>query len=214
MSTTASVVIPQNKMHKKFKPNFSHLPTIILLGLPGSGKRMLGNRLRQLKDYSYISVGQILREHKIEHPSIMGYATAPELAPKDVVTDIIKHEMTARASKNREYLLQGFPISTDQYVWFEKQLGGSVHLAILLDIPVQCAIERTARRKLCGSRWDDNFNVALERIKIFERLTEPLLEHLDTTGKLLRICGMRDPQDICDEVLHKVIKSLQTFARK
>ena len=59
--------------------------------------------------------------------------------------------------------------------------------AVYLDISVSQAYRRTTVRRFRGARRDDNKAFVQKRASIFEEVTLPLIEYLDSKGRLLKV---------------------------
>lgn len=177
----------------------------IIFGPPGSGKGTYTSRLKDKLGVDVIAMGDIFREiMKTDTPlgkKVKGYVEKGSLVPDEVVLEVLK-EHIAKISSKKGFILDGYPRTLDQAKALEKiaQIGVIIQLAV----PEWIIIERLSTRRICKNcgeiynirylkpkkdgicdkcggplyqRSDDTAEVIKERIKVYERQTEPILQH-------------------------------------
>jgi adenylate kinase len=150
---------------------------------------------------------------------------AGRLIPDDVVIRVVE-DRTSQADCEKGYVLDGFPRTAAQAQILEglaTRQGKSLS-AILIDVPFELLEKRmTGRRScpVCGEiyniyfrapkndsccdlhpqaelirRADDNEDKVRVRLETFSRETAPLLEYYEGSGRLHRVDGTQDPEEI------------------
>jgi adenylate kinase len=150
---------------------------------------------------------------------------AGRLISDDVVIRVVE-DRTSQADCEKGYVLDGFPRTAAQAEILEglaTRQGKSLS-AILIDVPFESLEKRmTGRRScpICGEiyniyfrapqndsrcnlhpeaelihRADDNLDKVRVRLETFSRETAPLLEYYESSGRLHRVDGTQDPEEI------------------
>lgn len=177
----------------------------IIFGPPGSGKGTYASRLQGKLGVDVIAMGDIFREiMKEDTPlgkEVKGFVEKGQLVPDDVVIEVLKQRL-AKVSSSKGFILDGFPRTIDQ----AKALGkiAEIGVVILLTVPDWIIIERLSTRRICKScgevynvrylkpkvegvcdkcggqlyqRSDDTAEVIKDRIKVYEKQTQPILQY-------------------------------------
>ena len=177
---------------------------VVMLGPPGAGKGTQAERFAMGHRIPRISTGDILRD-AVHAGTTIGRAAKVvmdrgELVSDDVMIDIVT-ERLARPDVVNGFVLDGFPRTVAQAKALDKLMDGRSPL-IVLDIVVPEAelVRRLGSRMICEDcghnadgketepgkchfcggrltqRADDNASVVLERFKIYQRATKPLVD--------------------------------------
>ena len=171
-------------------------PAVTLLGPPGSGKGTQAQRLRDELGFTWLSTGDLLREARADGSDLGrragDYMDRGELVPDDVIVDVIDAALAELG--DRPILLDGFPRTVAQ----AEALGRDLDAAVLIDVPDDVVAERILGRH--QGRTDDNPETVRERLRVYHRETEPLVEHYERQGKLRRVNGAQSPDAVHDDV--------------
>jgi adenylate kinase len=175
----------------------------IIFGAPGSGKGTYSSRLKEKLGTQVISMGDIFRVMQTEN-SILGriiksYVQAGLLVPDIIVIEVLK-EAISKASKDKGFILDGYPRTLAQAEALEKI--AKIDVIIQLVVPDWIIIERLSSRWICQNcgtvynirflksktegicdkcggnlyqRSDDNPEVIKTRLDLYEQETSPLL---------------------------------------
>jgi adenylate kinase len=177
----------------------------IIFGAPGSGKGTYASRLQDKLDVNVIATGDLLREMMRENMSlgkkVKGYVEKGLLVPDDVVTEALQQRI-AKIPRGKGFILDGFPRTLDQAKALEKIV--KIDVVIRLTVPEWIIIERLSTRRICRDcgevynvrylkpkvenvcdkcggplyqRSDDTPEVIRDRIRLYERQTQPLLQY-------------------------------------
>jgi len=148
------------------------------------------------------------------------YMEKGELVPDAVIMRIVTERLEA-GSPDDLYLFDGFPRTTEQARLLDEvveQHGGKVTHVFLLDAPREVLVERIAGRRICRKcgavyhvknipprragicdacggelyqRADDTEETVLNRLDVFKRQTESLIDYYRRKGLLHRVDASR-----------------------
>ncbi len=211
--------------------------SLVIFGPPGSGKGTYASRLQLKLGLPAIATGDLLREivrkkSKLAR-TVKEYMSRGELVPDAIVIEVLK-ERLARNDCEEGFILDGFPRTIDQ----AKALDSVTRIdaVINLTVPEWLIIERLSSRRLCKKcgdvyntlylkpkkegicdkcggelyqRIDDTPEVVKERLKVYEKQTEPLIEYYSGKVSLVEFkCERLDmpPEIAVEEILKKLGK--------
>ncbi len=154
----------------------------ILFGPPGSGKGTQAAYITKRYGLQHVSTGEMLRK-EAEKGTDLGNEVAPIMAegmlvPDDLIVRVIESRL--RETNAAGVLLDGFPRTVPQAAALDEMLrrtGRKVDLVLFLDVPEDKLIKRLLGRALTEGREDDNLETIQNRIEVYHRDTEPVLDH-------------------------------------
>jgi adenylate kinase len=153
------------------------------------------------------------------------YMDAGNLVPDDIIINMIKEELKKPELKNG-YILDGFPRTVPQAEALDQLLdsmGDKLDLTLVLDVPNEELIKRLSARRTCRQcgktfhllynppkvedvcdscggelyqRDDDKEEAILNRLKVYENQTKPLIEYYEKQGITKMIDGVGTIDDI------------------
>lgn len=197
---------------------------VIMLGPPGAGKGTQAERLAALHGIPKISTGDILRE-AIKAGTELGRLAqktmdAGQLVSDDVMIGIVQ-ERLERADAADGFVLDGFPRTVEQAVALDGLLEGRGPVAVMhMVVPRDVLVKRLTTRRVCAEcganaapgagpearcarcggelvqRTDDNVAIVQERLDVFDRRTQPLVEFYRQRPTFFRIDGDRTPDEV------------------
>ncbi len=205
---------------------------LILLGAPGSGKGTQAAYITAKYNLPHISTGDIFRENiKDRTPlglKIKELIDAGKFCPDDLTVEVVK-ERLSKPDCTEGYLLDGFPRNIfqaesldnfnqpDKVIEIEVDLskiekritgrrscpkcGGSYHVDFLEDKEVcpSCGDKLIIRK-------DDTPEVVKDRIEIYARQTQPLIDFYEKQGKLLKVDGNQPIETVFEEIVKVLSK--------
>ncbi len=201
---------------------------LLMLGPPGAGKGTQAERFARVKGIPKISTGDILREavHTGTEIGLRAKAVMDrgELVGDDVMIGIVR-ERLERADAVGGFVLDGFPRTVAQAAALDGIMSSRDPL-IVVDIVVPEAelVRRLGGRMICddcgtggqmGSavgaacancggllvqRADDNQAVVLERLKVYHRQSEPLVEYYRVRPTFRSIDGAQAPDRVAADL--------------
>jgi adenylate kinase len=177
---------------------------VIMLGPPGAGKGTQAERVAQSRGIPRISTGDILREavhaHTTMGSNVQAVMDRGELVGDDVMIGIVT-ERLGRPDVVNGFVLDGFPRTVDQAAALDRLMDGRDPLIVLdIVVPESELARRLGMRMICQDcgvtadgqetspgrcgrcggrltqRSDDNGAIVLERFKIYQRATKPLVD--------------------------------------
>ena len=164
------------------------------------------------------------------------YMDKGELVPDDVVVGIVVDRLK-KADTRTGYILDGFPRTVKQAEELDKALKAipsSIDMVLYFETSAKTAIERLTGRRVCKAcgfnyhvknippkkagicdkcggeliqRPDDTEATVLNRLKVYEAQTKPLIDYYTRSGALSKVSG-----DLGVNELNKVLSDL--FAAK
>ena len=193
---------------------------VILLGAPGSGKGTVAGRLAtENTNLKHVSSGDLLRgaiaKGTAAGNEAKSYMEKGALVPDALIAAMIK-DVVAETSGDVTMLLDGFPRNLAQ-AEILAQMGAPVKAAVLIDVPDEIIHDRIAGRRACPKckagyhvknlppkvegicdvcgeklviRKDDNPETVKDRLVVYHRETEPLIEYYRGKGLLKKINGV------------------------
>ena len=183
------------------------LEVLIFLGPPGSGKGTQAEILTDKLNLNHLSVGDLLREN-ISNNTELGklassYVKSGELVPDELIIDLMDSYITNIKNKTdiSGIILDGFPRTINQAIALEnkiKQLNVSIKAVINLDIPDQKILNRLASR----GREDDKPELIKNRLNVYRKQTEPLLEFYKKRSLLDPINGDQAEVDVSNAIIN------------
>ena len=192
---------------------------VILLGAPGSGKGTVAGRLAEgSSSLKHVSSGDLLRGAVAKGTAAgveaKGYMDSGNLVPDALIAQMIK-DVVAETTGDVTMLLDGFPRNLAQAKILE-EMGAPVRSAVLIDVPDEIIQDRIAGRRTCPKckagyhvrnlppkvegicdhcgeklviRKDDNPDTVRDRLVVYHRETEPLIEFYKAKGLLKTVDG-------------------------
>ena len=181
---------------------------VILFGAPGAGKGTQANLLIKKFDLIQISTGDILREavkrktelgKKVE--SIMANG---DLVPDEIIFSLISDRLNDKDIKNG-FIFDGFPRNLNQAQKLNEIINDKkINLDFVFHIDVEesilkSRIENRAKQEKI-TRKDDTSSVLIERLKVYNRETKPVLEYYSNQNILNVIDGMGTIEEVSSNI--------------
>lgn len=212
---------------------------MVLLGPPGSGKGTYASRLTVILGIPHISTGDIVRD-EIKAQTELGkaireYSDKGELVPDETIVKLLEKSLR-KPDSERGFILDGFPRTIKQAEALDKI--SKIDLIINLSVPDEIIIERLSNRivcRRCGTiynkltlkpkrdnicdecggelyqRRDDKPEVVQERLNVYRKKTEPLIEYYTKKSLLKNVsCGdLMIPPEVIVEKIKLIIDNIQ-----
>jgi adenylate kinase len=174
---------------------------LVMLGPPGAGKGTQAERLARERGVPRVSTGDILRE-AVQAGSALGRAAKAVMAKGDLVGDDVMigivRERLARPDASAGFVLDGFPRTVAQAEALDETIDDAALLIVVdIEVPDETLVERLSARRICAScgalaapgaagchkcggplvqRPDDTADVVRDRLRVYARETQPLVE--------------------------------------
>jgi adenylate kinase len=202
---------------------------LIMLGPPGAGKGTQAARLASERGIPKISTGDILREAVSSGTEVGRRAKAimdrGELVGDDVVIEIVRERLD-RADVAAGFILDGFPRTVAQASALDGLMAGRTPLVVVdIAVPEDELVRRLGARQVCEScgtnaepgaaspsgpcakcggrlkqRADDTVTVVLERLKVYHRDTQPLVDYYRARPTFRSVNGAQAPDRVAAEL--------------
>ncbi|TVQ11621.1 MAG: adenylate kinase [Bacteroidetes bacterium] len=183
---------------------------LILFGPPGSGKGTQSLRVACRYNLVHFSSGELFR-NEVKKGTKIGYELANYMINGLLVPDFMVLRKIYRAALQYQdaagIVFDGFPRTVYQAEMLDK-------LLIKKDIPISIVffmmvdekelISRMMGRAEDSGRLDDNEEIILRRMEVYEKQTLPMKEYYQKQGKLSCISGMA-PVKVVAERISRVI---------
>lgn len=210
---------------------------IVLIGAPGSGKGTQGNILAKKLNIPFLSIGDMLRQMIANKDaiglSIKSYMDKGELAPSQLVNEVVQKFLSADANKNG-CILDGYPRNLGQ-VEFLNKMGFKDIKILFFDIEDTLVLQRIAGRfsctkcgqiynsysvkpkienicDVCGAdsftyRKDDDLEAVKHRLGVYRVETQPVINYYKTSGEFYNIDANKS-RDQVEESIGKALKMI------
>lgn len=182
----------------------------LLLAPPGAGKGTQGERLSEHYGVPHLATGDALRENVGKGTEIgreaQAYMEKGELVPDRIVLEMVRLLLTEPEPLDG-FILDGFPRTIGQakaaFEW-GKANGKTFHAVISLDVPEDELVRRLLVRAEELGRSDDRAETIRNRLAVYDRCTEPLLDFYRERGILVEVDGTGAVEDVTARVVAEV----------
>ena len=181
---------------------------IILFGAPGAGKGTQANFLINEFDLVQISTGDMLRD-AVKRKTELGKQVETIMARGDLVPDEIIFSLIGARLNNKEikkgFIFDGFPRNLKQAQKLDEIINDTnINLDFVFHIDVNeeiltSRIENRAKQEKV-TRKDDTTTVLIERLKVFNKETKPVLNHYSNQKILHVIDGMGTIEEVSNNI--------------
>lgn len=177
---------------------------IFVLGGPGSGKGTQCDKIVAKYGFTHLSTGDLLRE-TVQSGSELGKKLTTimekgELVPLEVVLQMLKEAMIAKAGVSSGFLIDGYPRELDQGTRFEEEVA-AVECVLYFEVEDATMKARLLKRAETSGRVDDNEETIAKRLKTFHEHTEPVIGYYTTKDKVCKINAEGEIDDIFGQVV-------------
>jgi len=200
---------------------------IVLLGPPGAGKGTQAERFARERGLPKISTGDMLREGIKEQNPVALEAKKlmdrGELVDDGTIIAIVRDRLT-RPDTRPGFVLDGFPRTVGQAAALDRLMEERAQgplVVVDVMVPEQELVKRLGSRRICGRcgtnaeagkpvcgkcggelvvRADDDGQVVLERLKVYERATRPVLEYYRARSTFRVVNGAQAPDQVARDM--------------
>jgi adenylate kinase len=203
---------------------------LIVLGPPGAGKGTQADRVAAAHGIPKISTGDMLREAVKAQTPIGLRAKAimdrGELVSDDVIVGIVRDRL-ARADVAKGFILDGFPRTVAQAMALDGLMAGRDPLIVVdITVPEADVVRRLSARRICEDcgtnfeatgtsdadrcracggrlkqRSDDREDVVRERLRVYRRDTEPLIEYYRSRPTFRSVNGAQPMESVAADLV-------------
>jgi adenylate kinase len=199
------------------------------LGPPGAGKGTQGKKIEEAFGVVHLSTGDMFREARKSDKVVDELIALGQLVPDDIVVDVIKKRLQKEDIK-KGFLLDGFPRTLNQAKEFDVVLETrqiKIDLVFFIDVHFEESVKRIAGRRVCPScgvsyhviatppkvpdkcdfccnllvqRNDDRESIVRDRLKIYRKHSEPLVDYYKRAGSIVYIDGSKGELDVFKQI--------------
>ena len=204
---------------------------IIMLGAPGAGKGTQAQMIAGQYHIPHVSTGDIFRANIKNGTELgmeaKKYMDQGLLVPDELTVKILLDRVAEEDCKDG-YLLDGFPRTIPQAEVLDKalaELGDAIDYAINVDVPDENIVKRMSGRRACLScgstyhmehippkkegvcvkggmpRDDDKPETVLNRLEVYHKQTQPLIQFYEEKGVLKTVDGTKPMKEVFDSIV-------------
>lgn len=182
----------------------------IIFGPPGSGKGTQSVQIAEKYNFAHISTGDIFRKNIREKTElgvkVQNIIERGELVPDELLIDILNDAMN-QFSGNKGFVFDGFPRTIQQAKDLTTLLtkkGEEVSLVLALDVDDQEIIGRLLKRAELQGRKDDTKEVIVNRLDVYNKQTQPLIDFYKNLNKFTSVNGIGSIDDIFNAICKEI----------
>ncbi len=202
---------------------------VIMMGPPGAGKGTQATRFARERQLLKISTGDILRDEIRAENAVALEAKARmdrgELVDAETMIAIVRNRLL-RPDAAPGFVLDGFPRTVPQARALDQIIGERDNgPLVIIDVvvPEDELVRRLAGRRICSKcgvnadpfaagdicgacggqlmqRVDDGKDVVVERLKVYQRATRPVLEYYRERPTFRMVNGAQAPERVAHEL--------------
>ena len=203
---------------------------VVMMGPPGAGKGTQAARLARQRGVPKISTGDMLRDGIRDGNSVALEAKAlmdmGQLVDDRTMIAIVQ-ERLSRSDTAHGFVLDGFPRTVSQAEALDRLVashGNGPLVIVNVTVPEDELVRRLATRRICEScgttadpvvpgaagcpvcggtlvqRIDDDARVVLERLRVYEESTRPVLEYYRSRPAFRAVNGAQSPECVAQEL--------------
>jgi adenylate kinase len=215
---------------------------LIMLGAPGAGKGTQAEQVARAREIPKISTGDILRE-AVHNGTDIGRRASDimargELVNDDVMIGIVRERLDQKDVRNG-FILDGFPRTVIQAAALDEIVKGRDPMVVVeIVVPQDELVRRLSRRMVCEQcgetahgaaakvpdclrcggrlvqRSDDHDAVVLERLKVYNRQTQPLVEYYQTRPTFRSVNGSQASDRVAADLMAAIESAASGMAGK
>lgn len=181
---------------------------LVLLGPPGSGKGTQGELLSASLSIPAVSTGALFRD-QMARGTALGIEAQTYIAQGHLVPDRVTNAMVSARLADSDaaggFILDGYPRNVPQVAVLEEILSSQglvLEGAVSMELPEDLIVERLLKRASIEGRADDTEPVIRERLAVYHRETEPIIEVYRSQGLLLPVDAIGTVDEVAGRIAH------------
>jgi len=203
---------------------------LILLGAPGAGKGTQAKNIVDNFKFTHVSTGDLIRD-EIKAESSLGLEVKEVVSKGRLVSDDLVFRLVKNKTKNSKkgYLFDGFPRTLTQANMLNQEL--EIDKVLFIDVSDETVISRITGRRLdpqtgniyhikfnpapkqiedrLVQRKDDTEKVAQERLDVYKKETQPLIDLYRSENILKKVKGEGSPSEVGERVMSELFEGVR-----
>jgi len=215
---------------------------VIMLGPPGAGKGTQAERFARKHGVPRISTGDILRDGIKQGLPLALKAKETmdrgELVDDETMIEIVR-ERLSRSDVAGGFVLDGFPRTVYQGRALDAIMNDRASRPLVvvdIVVPHEELVRRLSTRRICSAcganadpaesgattcrqcggalvyRTDDNDRIVLERLRVYEASTKPLVDYYRTRPTFRTVNGAQPPDRVAEELEATIMEAVRAGA--
>jgi len=200
---------------------------LILLGAPGAGKGTQAKNIVDNFKFTHVSTGDLIRD-EIKAESSLGLEVKEVVSKGRLVSDDLVFRLVKNKTKNSKkgYLFDGFPRTLIQANMLNEEL--EIDKVLFIDVSDETVVSRITGRRLdpqtgniyhikfnpapkqiedrLVQRKDDTEKVAQERLDVYKKETQPLIDLYRSENILKKVKGEGSPSEVGERVMSELFE--------
>jgi len=190
---------------------------LFIIGPSGCGKSTQAKKIAEKYGITHFSTGQVFRD-EIASGSELGLEAKKHIdqglfCPDNILIPIVEGILEKVNFQN--FIIDGTPRRLNQAIEIQKMLIShqqDITFIIHLDVSAQEIVDRRLKLQQLGgqfqdeSRSDNTPEAIAKRQAQYNELNQPILDHFQSTGKLLRVDGNRAIEPIFEDIVKEIEK--------
>jgi len=183
---------------------------LILFGPPGSGKGTQAVKIAEKYGFAHVSTGEIFRsEMRNETPlgvKVKGIVERGELVPDEVLVEILEAGI-AKHEDADGIIFDGYPRTLQQAKDMDtimKKRNDTIDLVLALEVDDEEIIKRLVKRAELEGRKDDTREVIENRIEVYNKQTQPLINYYKEKDLFRSVNGIGTIDEIFESICREI----------
>lgn len=181
---------------------------VLMVAPPGAGKGTQGALIAAHFNIPHIATGELLRDHVARQTAlgqaVQAYLDRGELAPDEIVLDMVREALIAAKASGGGYVLDGIPRNIAQ-ARAAYRIGVELEMTADVALHLQADDAELTRRLLARAalehRSDDTAEVIAQRLALYHEVTFPIVAWYRDRGILVCVDAMRSAHEVGRDVL-------------
>ncbi len=184
------------------------MKVLVVTGPPYSGKGTQCEILEKHLGFKHISTGKRIRLEKEKNTRIgqimKDYEEKGMLVPDEIMEDLLI-EIIKENEEGKGIILDGYPRTVSQVdtlIRILQTTGKQLDLGLNIEVPKSELLVRAKNRAKNSDRKDDqDENVHIRRIEVFEKNTQPAIIYLKEKARIVDIDGIGKVPIITERII-------------